>query len=253
MTHEETITFHAREIQSYKQLPQLWYHFQTKDRDEPRPRGGLLRIREFIMKDSYSFDRDEEGARCELREEPRGIQERSSSAAACRPTTSRPRAGSWAAEFSSTSSRRPGRARTRSCSAKMATTRRISRLPRAESRATPCFPSRGRAGGDRDARRRDDRGSCRATQDRLVRDIEGDARREGRRNARARTRPRRRPARANRSCTTALPGASRPATDEEIRATFGAGGGSLGPVGVGGRGDRGRGAARKAVRRRRKP
>jgi prolyl-tRNA synthetase len=61
LTHEETITFHAREIQSYKQLPQLWYHFQTKDRDEPRPRGGLLRVREFIMKDSYSLDRDEAG------------------------------------------------------------------------------------------------------------------------------------------------------------------------------------------------
>src|SRR5207253_7475248 len=61
MTHEETFTFHARELQSYKQLPQLWYHFQTKDRDEPRPRGGLLRVREFVMKDAYSFDRDEEG------------------------------------------------------------------------------------------------------------------------------------------------------------------------------------------------
>src|ERR671926_913670 len=61
VTHEETVTFHAREIQSYKQLPQLWYHFQTKDRDEPRPRGGLLRVREFIMKDGYSFDRDEAG------------------------------------------------------------------------------------------------------------------------------------------------------------------------------------------------
>src|SRR5260221_2110440 len=63
MTPEETVTFHAREIQSYKQLPQLWYHFAVKDRDEPRPRGGLLRVREFIMKDAYSFDRDEEGVR----------------------------------------------------------------------------------------------------------------------------------------------------------------------------------------------
>jgi prolyl-tRNA synthetase len=62
MTHEETFTFHAREIQSYKELPQLWYHFSVKDRDEPRPRGGLLRVREFIMKDAYSFDRDQEGA-----------------------------------------------------------------------------------------------------------------------------------------------------------------------------------------------
>jgi prolyl-tRNA synthetase len=61
VTHEETATFHAREIQSYKELPQLWYHFQTKDRDEPRARGGLLRVREFVMKDAYSFDRDEEG------------------------------------------------------------------------------------------------------------------------------------------------------------------------------------------------
>ena len=63
MTHEETVTFHAREISSYRQLPQLWYHFSVKDRDEPRPRGGLLRVREFIMKDAYSFDRDEEGVR----------------------------------------------------------------------------------------------------------------------------------------------------------------------------------------------
>jgi prolyl-tRNA synthetase len=62
LTHEETFTFHAREIRSYKELPQLWYHFQTKDRDEPRPRAGLLRVREFIMKDAYSFDRDEESA-----------------------------------------------------------------------------------------------------------------------------------------------------------------------------------------------
>ena len=62
LTHEETVTFHAREIRSYKELPQLWYHFQTKHRDEPRARGGLLRLREFIMKDSYSFDRSEEAA-----------------------------------------------------------------------------------------------------------------------------------------------------------------------------------------------
>jgi prolyl-tRNA synthetase len=61
MSHEETFTFHARELQSYKQLPQIWYHFGTKEREEPRPRGGLLRVREFIMKDSYSFDRDEAG------------------------------------------------------------------------------------------------------------------------------------------------------------------------------------------------
>jgi prolyl-tRNA synthetase len=61
LTHEESFTFHARELQSYRQLPQMLYHFQTKDRDEPRPRGGLLRLREFVMKDAYSFDVDEEG------------------------------------------------------------------------------------------------------------------------------------------------------------------------------------------------
>ncbi len=61
LSHEETMTFHARELQSYKQLPQAWYHFSTKERDEPRPRAGLLRVREFIMKDAYSFDRDTSG------------------------------------------------------------------------------------------------------------------------------------------------------------------------------------------------
>jgi prolyl-tRNA synthetase len=60
-THEESMTFLAREIQSYKELPQVWYHFSTKDRDEPRPRGGLLRLREFVMKDSYTFDVDDAG------------------------------------------------------------------------------------------------------------------------------------------------------------------------------------------------
>jgi prolyl-tRNA synthetase len=61
LTHEETVTFHAKEISSYRQLPQLLYHFSIKERDEPRARGGLLRLREFIMKDGYSFDRDEAG------------------------------------------------------------------------------------------------------------------------------------------------------------------------------------------------
>ena len=60
-THEESMAFLGREIQSYKELPQVWYHFSTKDRDEPRPRGALLRLREFIMKDSYSFDVDVAG------------------------------------------------------------------------------------------------------------------------------------------------------------------------------------------------
>ncbi|ABF40066.1 prolyl-tRNA synthetase [Candidatus Koribacter versatilis Ellin345] len=62
MTHEEIMTEIARkELRSYKQLPQIWYQIQTKFRDEPRPRSGLLRVRQFIMKDSYSFDIDAAG------------------------------------------------------------------------------------------------------------------------------------------------------------------------------------------------
>jgi prolyl-tRNA synthetase len=62
MTHEECLTFHvSREVRSYRELPMILYHLQVKERDEPRPRAGVLRTREFVMKDSYSFDRDEEG------------------------------------------------------------------------------------------------------------------------------------------------------------------------------------------------
>jgi prolyl-tRNA synthetase len=61
MTHEEIFSLIATELTSYRQLPQLWYHLQTKFRDEPRPKGGLLRVREFTMKDSYTFDIDPEG------------------------------------------------------------------------------------------------------------------------------------------------------------------------------------------------
>jgi prolyl-tRNA synthetase len=62
MTHEEAVTFHAAQtIDSYRDLPLILYHFQVKERDEPRPRAGVLRTREFVMKDSYSFDRDRAG------------------------------------------------------------------------------------------------------------------------------------------------------------------------------------------------
>jgi prolyl-tRNA synthetase len=62
MTHEEIMTDIARkELRSYKQLPQIWYQIQTKFRDEPRPKSGLLRVRQFIMKDAYSFDIDAAG------------------------------------------------------------------------------------------------------------------------------------------------------------------------------------------------
>jgi prolyl-tRNA synthetase len=62
MTHEEAVTLHvAQTVRSYRDLPLILYHFQLKERDEPRPRAGVLRTREFVMKDSYSFDRDEAG------------------------------------------------------------------------------------------------------------------------------------------------------------------------------------------------
>jgi prolyl-tRNA synthetase len=62
MTHEECVTQHvAREVRSYRDLPLMLFHIQTKERDEPRPRAGVLRTREFTMKDAYSFDRDEDG------------------------------------------------------------------------------------------------------------------------------------------------------------------------------------------------
>ena len=62
MTHEEVVTWHVSHlVRSYRDLPFSLYHFQTKERDEPRPRAGLLRTREFVMKDAYTFDRDREG------------------------------------------------------------------------------------------------------------------------------------------------------------------------------------------------
>ena len=64
MTHEEVVTSHvAAAVRSYRDLPLILYHFQVKERDEPRPRAGVLRTREFIMKDSYTFDRDADGTR----------------------------------------------------------------------------------------------------------------------------------------------------------------------------------------------
>ncbi|TMK74644.1 MAG: proline--tRNA ligase, partial [Actinobacteria bacterium] len=62
MTNEDALAFHiSRDLRSYRELPKILYHIQTKERDEPRPRGGVLRTREFTMKDAYSFDRDREG------------------------------------------------------------------------------------------------------------------------------------------------------------------------------------------------
>ncbi|MHB8641286.1 MAG: proline--tRNA ligase [Gaiellaceae bacterium] len=75
LTHEETVSWHAKELQSYRRLPQILYHFSIKERDELRPRSGLIRMREFIMKDSYSFDRDQAGLDASF-EKHRGAYER---------------------------------------------------------------------------------------------------------------------------------------------------------------------------------
>jgi prolyl-tRNA synthetase len=76
MTHEEIFTLLARdELRSYRDLPQVWYQIQTKFRDEPRPKSGLLRVREFPMKDAYTFDLDQAGLDRAF-EEQRGAYER---------------------------------------------------------------------------------------------------------------------------------------------------------------------------------
>jgi prolyl-tRNA synthetase family II len=75
MTHEEVVTTLALELASYRELPQSWYQFQVKFRDEPRPRSGLIRVREFTMKDSYSFDTSEAGLDASF-EAHRGAYER---------------------------------------------------------------------------------------------------------------------------------------------------------------------------------
>ena len=80
-------------MRSYRDLPLILYHFQTKERDEPRPRAGVLRTREFIMKDAYSFDRDREGLDASYEQAPRGLRPRSSTAAGSSGTGSSPTSG----------------------------------------------------------------------------------------------------------------------------------------------------------------
>ena len=93
MTHEEVVTYHvAREVRSYRELPMILYHLQTKERDEPRPRAGVLRTREFTMKDSYSFDRDDEGLDAATSSTSRPTTG-SSTAAGCAGTGSSPTSG----------------------------------------------------------------------------------------------------------------------------------------------------------------
>src|SRR6266540_904142 len=228
-SHEETMTFHARELQSYKQLPQLWYHFSTKERDEPRPRGGLLRVREFIMKDSYSFDRDEAGLdrsfeahkvayeriweRCGLEayyvEAESGIMGGRESSGFMAPAESgenvlvRCENGDYYADYDAARGipraptfpeplERPEEVETPGATTIESLAEFLDIDPAATSKAMPVMV------GERPVLALI-RGDDRLSEEKLV---------------------------------TALGEAYRPMTDDEIRAVFGAGGGSLGPVGV---------------------
>jgi prolyl-tRNA synthetase len=223
------MTFHARELQSYKQLPQLWYHFSTKERDEPRPRGGLLRVREFIMKDSYSFDRDEAGldrsfdahkqayeriwARCGLEayyvEAESGIMGGRESSGFMAPSESgenvlvRCENGDYFADYDAArgipraptfppSPEQPEEVETPGVATIEALAEFLDIDPAATSKAMPVMV------GERPVLALI-RGDDRMSEEKLV---------------------------------TALGEAYRPMTDEQIKAVFGAGGGSLGPVGL---------------------
>ena len=94
MTHEEVVTFHvARDVRSYRELPKILYHVQTKERDEPRPRAGVLRTREFTMKDSYSLRPRRRGPGRKLRAPHRAPTTGSSTAAGCAGIGSSPTSG----------------------------------------------------------------------------------------------------------------------------------------------------------------
>jgi prolyl-tRNA synthetase len=231
MTHEETVTFHAREIQSYKQLPQLWYHFSVKDRDEPRPRGGLLRVREFVMKDAYSFDRDEEGVRRSFelnREAYRRIFERCGLETYDVQAESGIMGGKFSVDFLAPSG--SGENTLVTCengdyAADLEVARAVprearlpGRLDAAEEVETPGVTT---IEGLAELLGIDEAATSKAMP--VVKDgavvlalVRGDDRL------------------SETKLYDALRGASRPATDEEIRAAFGAGGGSLGPVGFAG-------------------
>ena len=232
MTHEETVTFHAREIRSYRELPQLWYHFSVKDRDEPRPRGGLLRVREFIMKDAYSFDRDEDGVRRSFeanREAYRKIFERCGLETYDVQAESGIMGGKFSVDFLAPSG--SGENTLVLCeNGDYASDIEVApAVPR-----EPTFPERLDAPAEIETPEVttieglaqflgiDEAATSKAMP--VVKDdgtlvlalVRGDDRL------------------SETKLYDALPGNSRPATDEEIRAAFGASGGSLGPIGFGG-------------------
>ena len=156
MTHEEAVTTHvAQVVRSYRDLPLILYHFQTKERDEARPRAGVLRTREFIMKDSYSFDRDRDALAALLREARRRL----------RPDLRPRRAGVVPGRVRRRDDGRQGRARVHGAvrrrrerrRARAATTPRTSRSRGADPQPVDAPAAARRARGGRDARADDDR------------------------------------------------------------------------------------------------
>ena len=232
LTHEETVSFHARELQSYRQLPQMLYHFAIKERDEPRPGKGLIRLREFIMKDAYSFDRDEAGLDVSF-DEQRGAYRRIMDR--CGVTTYDVEAepgmmgGSESVDFLAPAG--AGENTLVTCAngdfaADIEVARTIPRAPRLPERLdapeeveTPGIGTIEALSAFLDI----DPAATSKAMPVVGHDgavvlalVRGDDRVE--------------PAKLD----AALGGPSRPATDDEIRAAFGASGGSLGPVGFGG-------------------
>jgi len=231
-THEETVTFHAREIKSYRELPKLLYHFSVKDRDEPRPRGGLLRVREFIMKDAYSFDRDEEGVKRSFeanREAYKAIFARCGLETYDVQAESGVMGGKYSEDFLAPSGSGENTlvtCETGDYAADLEIARAIPRAPRFPERLdapeeveTPDVTTIDGLAAFLDI---DDAATSKAMP--VVTDdgglvlalVRGDDRL------------------SETKLYDALRGSSRPATDEEIRDAFGAGGGSLGPIGFDG-------------------
>ncbi len=232
MTHEETVTFHAREIRSYKELPQLWYHFSVKDRDEPRPRAGLLRVREFIMKDAYSFDRDEEGVRRSF-ESNRGAYKKIFARCGLETYDVQAESGIMGGKFSVDFLAPSGSGENVLVTCENGDYAADGDIARAVPR-DPVFPAALGAPEEVDTPgvttiealagflEIDEAATSKAMP--VVKEdgtlvlalVRGDDRL------------------SEMKLFDALAGASRPATDDEIRGAFGAGGGSLGPVGFGG-------------------
>jgi prolyl-tRNA synthetase len=232
MTHEETVTFHARELQSYRQLPQMLYHLSIKERDEPRPRAGLIRLREFIMKDAYSFDRNEEGLARNFalqRDAYQRIFERCGLKAYDVEAESGMMGGSGSVDFLAPAG--AGENTLVTCeNGDFAADLEVARgIPRA-----PVFPEALAAPAEVET---PDVRTCEALAEFLSIDVAATSKAMPVTTddgsvvlALVRGDDRIEPAKLE----AALGRPSRPSTDEEIRAAFGAGGGSLGPVGFSG-------------------